>query len=156
MYHGHIQIFKQIQIQQLQIQIQMEIQITSIRQSPVVTAQYATTATPPAPMWFGILRFVLFQNASQILQKRSSSSRECAGPSYSQFSNIIIIIIIITIIIIIIIIKRMCRPSHSHLSKRPRALCYSRTTWRNLPAWSSKEEKGGFSPFFVGVKHRGD
>ena len=56
----------------------------------------------------------------------------------------------------IIIIKRMCRPSHSHLSKRPRALCYSRTTWRNLPAWSSKEEKGGFSPFFVGVKHRGD
>ena len=41
----------------------MEIQITSTRQSPVVTAQYATTATPPAPMWFVILRFVLFQDA---------------------------------------------------------------------------------------------
>ena len=130
----------------------MKIQITSTRQSPVVTAQYATTATPPAPMWFGILRFVLLQDAPQILQKD---------------------------IIIIIIIKSLCRPllspplhhhhhhhNHHHhhqenvqpllfppLQTPTRLVLFQDHVEKLASVVFKRRKRRFFSSFFVGVKH---
>ena len=113
----------------------MEIQITSIRQSPVVTAQYATTATPPAPMWFGILRFVLFQDAPQILQKD------------------------IIIIIIIIIIHYHHQENVQALLFPPlqtptRLVLFQDHVEKLASVVFKRRKRRFFSSFFVGVKHR--